>query len=181
MELDKIFGLPAHPLLLHIPIVLIPLLGLLAIAMAVRPTWRARLAVPAGVLGFLVMIATLMTAGAGEKLEERVGENPLVERHAELGDQLKIIMIVFGVLLIVLAVVEWRARRTGTALALALPLVLLTAVAGIVATVWTVRAGHAGAKAVWQEDMKKAPAKGGDSDESALPGAPTPIAILRGR
>ena len=39
----EIQGLPAHPLLVHGPIVLIPLVALSGIAMIIRPVWRITL------------------------------------------------------------------------------------------------------------------------------------------
>ena len=37
MELEKLFGLPAHPLLVHIPVVLVPLAAIIAIIREARP------------------------------------------------------------------------------------------------------------------------------------------------
>lgn len=37
MELDQLFGLPAHPLLVHLPVVIIPMTLLLAVAAV---AWR---------------------------------------------------------------------------------------------------------------------------------------------
>lgn len=152
MELDKVFGLPAHPLLVHAPIVLIPLLALWAIALAIKPEWRDRFATPTAIIGLGVMVMTIMAAGAGEKLQLRVGETPLIEEHAELGDQTKIIVLVFALLLVGIAVAIRRNMAQ-----LVKPLVILAAVAGLVSTVWVVRAGHAGAKAVWQDIGKLTP------------------------
>ena len=42
MELEKLFGLPAHPLLVHMPVVLIPLSGLIAIVFAFKTAWLDR-------------------------------------------------------------------------------------------------------------------------------------------
>src|SRR4051812_49949248 len=48
IELSTAFGLPAHALLLHIPVVLVPILAGVVIALAVRPVWRGRDGVAAG-------------------------------------------------------------------------------------------------------------------------------------
>ena len=42
MEITTLFGLPAHPLLVHIPIVLLPLVGIGAIAIACLRQARQR-------------------------------------------------------------------------------------------------------------------------------------------
>jgi hypothetical protein len=38
--MDKLFGLPAHPFLVHVPIVLLPLSAIGVVLMAVRPSWH---------------------------------------------------------------------------------------------------------------------------------------------
>lgn len=161
--MNNISGLPAHPLLVHIPIVLIPVLALVAIAMVARPTWRAKLALPAAVGGVITLLFTLLAASAGENLEGRVGPDKLVKAHAELGDQTKVVMIVFALLLIGLAITEIRRRTAGSLARFALPLSLLAAAGGIVSTVWVIRTGHAGAKSVWHDTPAVAKA-GGDGD-----------------
>jgi hypothetical protein len=35
-------GLPAHPLFLHVPVILIPVVGLAALGLAARPAWWTR-------------------------------------------------------------------------------------------------------------------------------------------
>ena len=75
MEIDKLFGLPAHPLLVHVPVVLVPLAALMAIAFAIRPAWLDRFgwwlvavsgvgAVGAGIDPAPLAGITLVTAGA---------------------------------------------------------------------------------------------------------------------
>jgi uncharacterized membrane protein len=83
--MDRIFGLPAHPLLVHIPVALIPLSALGAIVIAVSERWRRRIGwVVVGVAGFAA-IASQLAVTSGEELEEAVDESELVHRHAELG------------------------------------------------------------------------------------------------
>ncbi len=40
--MDTLFGLPAHPLLVHIPIVLLPLAAIGVIVMLIKPEWHRR-------------------------------------------------------------------------------------------------------------------------------------------
>lgn len=155
------FGLPAHPLLVHAPVVLIPILLAAIVALTVKPQWRAKGGpyLAAGAIGIFVLC--VLAAGSGEKLEARVGEGPLVEEHAELGEQLRLIA-----LFLALAVTAWvlatRAAVKNTALtAIVTPLAVASVALGALATVWDVRTGHAGAKAVWKETADRpAPAEG---------------------
>lgn len=159
MELDNFMGIPAHPLFVHLPIVLIPLLALFVIAMAIKPEWRDRYALPTAALAVITAICTFLAAGAGESLEKRVEPSSLIEEHAELGDQTKILALIFALLLVALVV----AIRKNLAKFI-VPLVMLSAVTGVVASVWVARTGHAGAKSAW-EDTPKAPVGGGGGDE----------------
>jgi len=124
MELDNFMGVPAHPLFVHLPIVLIPILTLIVIVMVVKPDWREKYALPTAVVAVLTAIATFLAAGAGEALEKRVEHSKLIEDHAELGDQTKILALLFALLLVGL-VVAIRKNLTK----FVMPLVLLSAVA----------------------------------------------------
>jgi hypothetical protein len=76
IELSNTFGLPAHPLLLHVPVVLVPVLSVVTVALAVRPSWRLRFGLSAGVLAIVTMAGTILTAGAGEALKKQQDSRP---------------------------------------------------------------------------------------------------------
>jgi branched-subunit amino acid permease len=154
--MNNLLGTPAHPLLVHLPVVGIPVLAILAIAMIVKPQWRERLAVPTAVFGVVMAGAVILAASAGESLQERVPDTALVRTHAELGDQLKTITVVFAFFLVAYAVVlKFKSHELLKRLAPLLPALLVGCVfLGAAATVWDVRAGHAGAKAVWHNTPK---------------------------
>ncbi len=68
LQLNTLFGLPAHALLVHLPVVLIPLLALAAIAVMVRPEWRRRYGVALAVAALVCLAFTIVAAGAGDAL-----------------------------------------------------------------------------------------------------------------
>jgi hypothetical protein len=68
---SRAFGLPAHPLLVHIPVVLVPLLGVAVVVLALRPAWRARYGPAAAVSAVVTMVGAILAAGAGEALRDR--------------------------------------------------------------------------------------------------------------
>ncbi len=170
--METIFGLPAHALLVHIPVALIPLSALGAIVIAVSERWRERIGwVVVGVAGFAT-IASQLAVTSGEELEEAVDENQLVERHAELGETFFWFALAF--FLIVLALMIWdtmRRRRvarveavTGrNAVGIALSVLVIVASLGIGVRVYQV--GHSGAKAVWQEDSSALQGGEGSGEE----------------
>jgi hypothetical protein len=166
MEVDTLFGLPAHPLLLHVPVLGIPICAILALLYVLRPGWRPSLALPFGAFTALVLVFTVLTAGSGEPLEHKVDRTSQLHDHTELGEQLRTIVIVFGVVTLIGLILDWYARRQqpmeratnphrGAAPLLrraALAFAVAAVILGGVATVWDVRTGHSGAKAVWADD-----------------------------
>jgi hypothetical protein len=78
-------GLPAHVLLVHAVVVLIPLSAFLLVLIAVWPGARRRLSGFTAVLALLALICVPLTTAAGEWLQLHVPDSPLVQAHAELG------------------------------------------------------------------------------------------------
>lgn len=182
MEISKIGGIPAHPLFVHIPVMAIPLLALLVIAYVVRPAWRTGLFYPLGGLTIFTMIATLIAAGSGEKLQESLPPeeraSSLLHKHTELGDQTKAIVLIFGVVILGYLAIEWYRRQVKPPFSLPVSADALktigTVSAGIaivlslVAVTWDIRAGHSGAKSAWSNvGSRETATGGGDSDQVA--------------
>ena len=170
MTLD---GLPAHPLLVHAVVILLPLAAGALVLHAVWPAARRRLGLVTPGLALVVLALVPVTMRAGRDLADSIGaaSSPQVQRHQQLADQL----LPWTVALFVLAVAQWwwtgpgdrvlagagSAGGTGSAggssggsaggvrrLA-SLALLLLTLVVAVGATVVLVRAGDAGARATW--------------------------------
>jgi len=166
---SEVNGLPVHVLLVHAVVVLLPLCALLLAAAAVAPRARARLGgfLPLLAAGCLVLVPA--TTSAGEQLRERVGgQDPLVARHAELGDGL----LPWAVALLVLCLVVWLRGRSapvrpagrtgatrvpadargevssGLVVQVAVAVLAVAVAAGTVVQV--ARIGESGARAVWQ-------------------------------
>jgi hypothetical protein len=104
---STVHGLPIHVLLVHAVVVLMPLCGVLLALSSVWPAARRRLAAPNALLGLSLLGLIPVTTSAGEWLQGRVGSDPLVSRHAELGDT----AIWFAVPLAVLSVLMWWRNR----------------------------------------------------------------------
>ncbi|WP_406047190.1 DUF2231 domain-containing protein [Kribbella sp. NBC_00889] len=156
--MQTVNGLPAHVLLVHAIVVLMPLSAVLLALTAIWPVARHRLAGPNAILALLVVILVPITTSAGEWLEHRLAPNSLIHRHAELGDT----AIYAAVAVAVLALIVWWRQREGSATASAkraylapassTVTALVTVVAVIVsgATIYdVVRIGDSGAKASW--------------------------------
>src|SRR5690349_22991242 len=104
-------GLPAHILLVHAIVVLLPLAALLLVLTAVWPAARRRLAGPNAILSVLVVALVPVTTSAGEWLEQRVADTALLRDHTELGDT----AIWVAIPVALLALVIWWRQREATA------------------------------------------------------------------
>jgi len=175
-------GLPAHVLLVHFVVVLVPLTALALVVCAVWPAAARRMGIVLPLLALVTLASVPLTTQAGEWLESHVDSNSLVRRHAELGDG----MLPWAGGLLVLAVVVWWATRRTVASAdadmdgagagagrgtrwSAAPVRVAAAVLSVViaagAVVDVYRIGDSGAKAAWHDGYSKTASGGGDGDD----------------
>ncbi|MEV6947281.1 DUF2231 domain-containing protein [Streptomyces sp. NPDC051172] len=152
-------GLPAHVLLVHFVVVLVPLTALALVVCAVWPPAARRLGLVLPVLALVTLASVPLTTGAGEWLEKHVGSNALVQRHADLGDGL--LPWALG-LFVLAAAVWWTTRRSsaqqdgarsGSVIRIAAAVLSVAVAAGAVVDVY--RIGDSGAKAAWQDGYSK--------------------------
>src|SRR3954463_4216838 len=73
-SMTTVNGMPAHILLVHAVVVLLPLAAFLLVLTALWEPARRRLAAANAILSIFVVIIVPMTTGAGEWLERRVPE-----------------------------------------------------------------------------------------------------------
>ncbi|MGW2780191.1 DUF2231 domain-containing protein [Streptomyces populi] len=164
-------GLPAHVLLVHFVVVLVPLTALALVVCAIWPEAARRLGVALPSLALVTLVSVPLTSNAGEWLEGHVADDALVRRHAELGDGL----LPWAGGLFVLAVALWWkvgrttasgdsdvSRRPATPVRVAAAVLTLVVAAGAVVDVY--RIGDSGAKAAWHDGYSKTASHGGDED-----------------
>lgn len=160
---DEIGDMPLHPLVTHAPVIGIPLALLLALLFAFPRTrnW-ARWPLALTVLGSTA--AVFVSRESGEALQRSLNIQPgnpvgdLIAEHSRLADQLFYIMLGYSALtLVTVLLVGRRPVTSGDADADATPrtgvlgvvLLLLLLATAAVATLWTIRVGDIGARAVW--------------------------------
>ena len=152
-------GLPAHILLIHAVVVLAPIAGLGAIAYAAAPRWRGYLAWPLGVLSLGLVPLSLITAEAGEQWEEARPSSALIREHAEQGDVIKAVSVVFFVVVAAALVASYEpiGRRFAflgslrTSRAVRIALLVVVAAAGACFIYQSIITGHSGAASVWAQ------------------------------
>ena len=153
----EIAGLPAHILLVHAVVVLGPIAGLAAIVYAAAPRWRRYLAWPLGVLSLGLVPVALVTAQAGEQLEKSRPATAMIRAHAQQGDVLKIVSIIFFVIVAAMIVVSFEPIGRRFAFlgplrenrVLRIVLLVAGALAGAFFLYQSIITGHSGASSVW--------------------------------
>jgi hypothetical protein len=153
MEINELFGLPAHPLVVHAAVVLLPLAALATLIAAALPRLRRTWAPVALAVALAATLAVGLAQGSGEELEEQVDETRLVEEHTEKGETVLPWAIAVTVAAAAVTVVPLVVRRRP-----ALPAKTVTAALVVAAlitgagAVWTVAdVGHSGAEATWDD------------------------------
>lgn len=157
-------GLPAHPLFVHVPVILIPSTIVAALVFMFRRDWFGRYGIALALVSIVAMSATFLTMQAGAALRAALGlQGPaakLISEHAQAAHILAIVYVLFTATLIVtfaahrisggmptgLSVVDGLLGSGAIYATLRVVLVVLAVGAGYM----TFRTGDLGAKAVWQ-------------------------------
>ncbi|WP_406835482.1 DUF2231 domain-containing protein [Streptomyces sp. AHU1] len=164
-------GLPAHVLLVHFVVVLVPLTALALVVCAIWPEAARRLGIALPLLALVTLVSVPLTSNAGEWLEGHVADDALVRRHAELGDGL---LPWAGGLFVLAVALWWKTGRTTAsgdsdvsrrpAAFVRVAAAVLTLVVAVGAVVDVYRIGDSGAKAAWHDGYSKTASHGGDGD-----------------
>ncbi|MDQ0766179.1 DUF2231 domain-containing protein [Streptomyces canus] len=169
MSFTVVNGLPAHVLIVHFVVVLVPLSALAVVVGAIWPSAARRMGVVLPLSALVTLASVPVATQAGEWLEEHVDSNALVRRHAELGDGL---FPWTGALLLLATAIWWttrksaaaeaasgertRAAASGSALAVRAAAAVLCVGVAAGAVVDVYRIGDSGAKAAWHDGFSKA-------------------------
>ncbi|SDE58675.1 DUF2231 domain-containing protein [Pseudonocardia oroxyli] len=154
-----LFGLPLHPLVVHAVVVLVPVAALGALAVALWPAARRRWGWAVVVVVALAAVSVPLATSTGEGLEHNLPRTAAIATHAELGDQLLVVVAPLLLVVVALVLVE-RSRRTegpgsapavrGTVRRVAIiGLAVATVLLAGAAAVQVVRIGDSGARAAW--------------------------------
>src|SRR3954447_22504401 len=107
MRFTTLFGLPAHPLLVHLPIVLIPLVAVGAIAMACSRSVRDRIGWIVLGLAVVAFVGTHLAVESGEALADSVEPSAALRAHPSLADSLQPLAFALLAVIALLMVVHW--------------------------------------------------------------------------
>ncbi len=156
--MNVINGMPAHALLLHAVLVLVPLIALLEIVCGLWPAARRGLVLWLTLLLAVINMAlTPITINAGGWLFGlRTNPSPILREHAERGSLMiyfSAALLAAAVALVVLRVIESRSDNGRAATRIVVAIIVLAV--GISSMVQIYRVGDAGAQSVWGNEIAR--------------------------
>lgn len=154
--MDIINGMPAHPLLLHFVVVLVPLTALLEIVCALWPAARrGQLLWLTVLLAAGTMVLTPITIDAGEWLYGlRAKPSPILQEHAARGGLMTYFsaaLLAVALLLVALRLIERRSDKSRVATRGIVAILALAVAAASMVQIY--RVGDAGAQSVWGDEI----------------------------
>jgi hypothetical protein len=194
--MSTINGLPAHVLLVHAVVVLVPLTSILLILVAFWPSVRRRLSVPTAILAGLTLITVPITTEAGDWLEHHLARTPLLRVHTHLGDTM--LPWAIGLFLVAAALAarellhargrnshtltladgpgtthaprtirSWSRTEAPGGRPVTVALAALALIAAVGSTVTVYRIGDSGARAAWTGQFSQQPARSNHQTQPA--------------
>lgn len=167
--MGELNGLPAHILLVHAVVVLVPLTAIAVLLVAFWAPARGRFGIVGPLLGLVTLATVPLTTSAGQWLQRRVPDTSLVRQHVRLGDTLLPWVLALGLLS---GLVWWMDGASGrrpsrgmrrhqlehTWVRVGLGVVSVVVAVDSVVTVY--RIGDSGARAAWQGRVPATAAQG---------------------
>ena len=165
LAISHILGLPAHPLLVHGAVVLVPLGAVAFVIAGLRETWRRAYYLPATIITATGGLFAFLAKESGEPLSKSIrATGQRVGEHPEQGDTAFVFaMLLAAVCVFVYAMHRFEPRLRSNFSSVTLPklpvsyqTVLYAAVIpfAVVAIVTMIIAGHSGAELVWKTNAK---------------------------
>jgi uncharacterized membrane protein len=156
--IDTIYGLPLHPLVVHVAVVLVPLAALALIAVGWRPEWRRAYLLPIAVLALAGAGAAMLAAQTGEAIQgtvrdaaRAVGQRASFGDHPQQGNAAEIAAMLFSLCAVAFWAIDQWGERYNLKAWTPKAAYAVSAVVGLFAVATIVVAGHSGAVLVWKD------------------------------
>ena len=143
--MELLFGLPAHPLITHFPVVAVPLTSVAALYLVLRPSKIEGHAFIVGGFAIVTAISTILAASSGEAFAELIGSGESIDRHRQLGEALRLISVVQASFISTMLVASKKEVSKGVSVVLSAGVVITS----VLALIWVIRTGHEGASQTW--------------------------------
>jgi uncharacterized membrane protein len=161
--MESFLELPAHPLFVHAPVVLMPITAMLAALFMVRRDFRRRFSSWFAALSGGLLVMTVMATQSGEAFDKALKGLAPIDRHEALAETTQYLVLALFVVAVAQAIMVRRESRPGrstgneTAKKITTGLAAAVLTFSLLGSVWMARTGHEGAKAVWDGTIKKKP------------------------
>ena len=160
MDFSTFLGIPAHPLFVHVPVVLIPLVAFGAIAMAASGRVRERYGWLVLAVAIVAGLSTQLAISSGKALRHSVPTSAALRDHVHIAEMIRPLALLLFLVALGVMLLDRRERsawpfRGGEARAPVSRGARAVLVAGTVLVAATTcgvlfRIGDTGAKATWQ-------------------------------
>jgi uncharacterized membrane protein len=160
VRISELAGLPAHPLFVHLPIVLLPLVAIGAIAMALSGRVRERLGWTILGLAIVAGLSTQLAISSGQALEDSVKDSSALRHHIAIGESIRPLALALFLSALGIMLLDRRARSAwpfrdrapvGAGSAAKGALVVITLLFAVATCVRLYQIGDSGATATWQD------------------------------
>jgi hypothetical protein len=153
VDIDTLFGLPAHPLIVHAAVVLLPVAAVGLIVVALVPKTRRHSAPVVFGIALAATVAVGLAQQSGESLEGQVTRTEQVEEHTEQGETVLPWAIALTIASATVAAEPYFRDRLGRVSPKVVAGVLISAsvITGVGATWTVIEVGHSGATSVWSD------------------------------
>jgi len=149
---DDIFGIPAHPLWVHGPVVFVPLLAFFAAVYALVPRFRDKVDWIVVALAVIAPVLALCAKLSGDRFaaSKYHGRIPLpIQQHRSFGTSTLWWTLALGIAALVMVLLTRRALRTETPGWVLLLVRVVVLILAAVCLYFVVRTGDSGAANVW--------------------------------
>jgi drug/metabolite transporter (DMT)-like permease len=156
--LDSLFGLPGHPLVVHLAVVMVPISAVGTLVLAFWGAARRRIGWIVVGFAFVAFVGCFLAEESGEALQNSVKHTEAVDAHVEMADGgtvagLAVFVGAAGVMVVDL-IVRQRTARNQSSLPMQkqAPMIMgvLAVLLALFGSVRIIQIGHSGAKATWE-------------------------------
>jgi uncharacterized membrane protein len=145
----EIGDLPAHPLVVHFAVVMLPVVAVWTLFALAKPAMFEKTFPYLFALSVVSTLSVIAAKSSGISLSAAVG---LPDEHAEAGDRLVVVAIALSTVILILAGVSkfWPKRVAVVGVS------VVAALVSVLALPMTYIAGHTGAEATWKDAYAEA-------------------------
>ncbi len=156
---ETIAGLPAHALLVHAAVILVPLAAIALAALCWNAAWRKHYSLPVAIVAVAGAVFAFLAKQSGGPLETSVrnaasaagAARPRFGEHPEQGDTAFVFAMLLGIAAVGVWLVERYRERFGLPTWSPTAVYAVALIPAVLALVTMIVAGHSGAQLVWKD------------------------------